>query len=327
MASAERKKTQAVLEPSLSLFHWPYPLSISCLEVFFPLYLEVIRNLTVFERDYTETYRQGSLAVKSVIAQMINTILIPIITAFYVKNKNFYYENGLVDNIFMLSVSTIIVPPIVLFVNPWRILTAILRCYYSRPSNLYTIQLRSCTRTKRSTTFCKKEYSFKSDISLFIQSVCLCLSASLSLCSLSSLWLPWLATSSCTGFKNIRFSIGTDAQSQELSLLTMLCTKWSVLDQLCTVLAVWHGLTFHRTEFLQKLLFPTSLRLEFQLSSSSFHSTLSSSASAWANPHKSQLSSMMTVSSCPANTIDWTPTLKLKVVMITRNTWRRRETR
>ena len=41
---------------------------------------------------------------------MINTILIPIITAYYVKDQNFYYENGLVDNIFMLSISTIVVP-------------------------------------------------------------------------------------------------------------------------------------------------------------------------------------------------------------------------
>lgn len=92
---------------------------------------------------------------------MINTILIPIITAFYVKNKNLYYENGLVDNIFMLGISTIIVPPIVLFVNPYRIFTAILRCYYSKPSNVCPIQRRSWIRTKKSTIFCKKEWSLK----------------------------------------------------------------------------------------------------------------------------------------------------------------------
>ena len=74
--------------------------------------------MTVYEKDYTETYRQASLLIKSVIAQMINTILIPIITAYYVKNRNFYYENGLVDNIFMLSISTIVVPPLVLIINP-----------------------------------------------------------------------------------------------------------------------------------------------------------------------------------------------------------------
>jgi hypothetical protein len=51
----------------------------------------VIRRLTIFEKDYTETYRQASLAIKSVVAQMVNTILIPIITAYYVKDKNFYY--------------------------------------------------------------------------------------------------------------------------------------------------------------------------------------------------------------------------------------------
>jgi hypothetical protein len=65
---------------------------------------------------------------------MINTILIPIITAYYVKNKNFYYENGLVDNIFLLSVSTILVPPILLLINPYRIFMGIVRCIKSLPS-------------------------------------------------------------------------------------------------------------------------------------------------------------------------------------------------
>lgn len=93
--------------------------------------------MTVFEKDYTETYRQASLAVKSVLAQMINTILIPIITAYYVKDKNFYYENGLVDNIFLLSVSTILVPPILLLINPYRIFMGIVRCIKSLPSILF----------------------------------------------------------------------------------------------------------------------------------------------------------------------------------------------
>ncbi len=70
---------------------------------------------------------------------MINTILIPIITAFYVKDRNLYYENGLVDNIFMLSISAIIIPPIMLFVNPYRIFLAIFRCCKSTSGTIHII--------------------------------------------------------------------------------------------------------------------------------------------------------------------------------------------
>lgn len=103
---------------------------------YFSFDIEIIRRLTIYEKDYTETYRQASLLIKSVVAQMINTILIPIITAYYVKNKNFYYQNGLVDNIFMLSITTIIVPPILLIINPYRIAMGLYRCYMSSTGNI-----------------------------------------------------------------------------------------------------------------------------------------------------------------------------------------------
>lgn len=102
---------------------------------------QAIRRLTIYESDYTETHRQASLLIKSVLAQMVNTILIPVISSYYLKDQNFYYVNGLVDNIFMLSISISIVPPIVLLINPLNLFTKLIRCIKSRPgSKLYQNQ-------------------------------------------------------------------------------------------------------------------------------------------------------------------------------------------
>ena len=39
----------------------------------------IIRSLTILECDYTQTQYQTSLAIKSIVAQLINSIMIPII--------------------------------------------------------------------------------------------------------------------------------------------------------------------------------------------------------------------------------------------------------
>ena len=48
--------------------------------------LEVIRRLSILEMDYTETKHQTSLALKAILAQMINSILIPIIVNRFIKH-------------------------------------------------------------------------------------------------------------------------------------------------------------------------------------------------------------------------------------------------
>lgn len=64
---------------------------------------------------------------------MVNSILIPLVTAFKIK-QNVYETSGLVDNIFMLSLSTSIIPPIMVLVNPYNLYMKIVRCYKSKPS-------------------------------------------------------------------------------------------------------------------------------------------------------------------------------------------------
>ncbi len=89
--------------------------------------------MTVFEKDYTETERQASLAIKSILAQMVNSIIIPVITAYYIKG-NLYRTSGLVDNIFMLGISTIILPPVLVFVDFSALFFKLIKCLKSRPS-------------------------------------------------------------------------------------------------------------------------------------------------------------------------------------------------
>ena len=56
------------------------------------LYLNivVIEILTMQERDYTMTNYQISMSLKSILAQLINSIFIPIIANYFIKD-NIYY--------------------------------------------------------------------------------------------------------------------------------------------------------------------------------------------------------------------------------------------
>jgi hypothetical protein len=99
----------------------------------------VIKYLTVFEKDYTTTYRQSSLAVKSIIAQMMNSILTPIITAYYIKTTaGFYKVGGLVDNIFMMAFTNSFIPPLITLIDPYNIFVSMSRCLKSTKSSKLT---------------------------------------------------------------------------------------------------------------------------------------------------------------------------------------------
>jgi len=84
------------------------------------------------------TNKQTSLAIKSIIAQMINSILIPVIIAKYIRNE-IYNSSGLVDNIFMMSITNSIVGPTLVFFDPLNILSKFMRCFKSRSSKCFFI--------------------------------------------------------------------------------------------------------------------------------------------------------------------------------------------
>lgn len=151
----------------------------------------VIKFLTVFEKDYTSTSRQASLAIKSIVAQMINSILTPVITAYYIKTDTKVYQSGgLVDNIFIMSFTNALVPPILLFFDPFNILTKVIRCLKSTISNPLPIQRASCVETKRSTIFCMREWSLRWAMPMSTLSTSSCSPASSCLFSPLSQSLP-----------------------------------------------------------------------------------------------------------------------------------------
>lgn len=98
----------------------------------------MIKFLTAFERDYTNTFNQASLAVKSIFAQMINSILIPVIVAYYIKG-DIYGSSGLVDNIFIMSFSTALVAPFVVLFDPVYIMQKVKKCWKTRIGTSFTI--------------------------------------------------------------------------------------------------------------------------------------------------------------------------------------------
>lgn len=98
---------------------------------------------------------------------MVNSILIPVITAYYIKKK-IYETSGLVDNIFMLSISTSIVPPILLFFDPYNLFLKFKRWYKSKPCNYCLTKPANFRKLRSSITFFTKESTSRSGISTFI---------------------------------------------------------------------------------------------------------------------------------------------------------------
>ena len=64
--------------------------------------------------EYTETNHQTSLALKSILAQFINSTLILTIVESLIK-QNFYGIGGLADDIFMLGITNLFITPAVKF--------------------------------------------------------------------------------------------------------------------------------------------------------------------------------------------------------------------
>jgi hypothetical protein len=83
------------------------------LEVTLPLSLVIIYELTVFEKDFTKTNYQASLSLKTVFAQIVNSIAVPLL----VKQDNIYGTAGLVEDVFYLAITTALIDPILRFLD------------------------------------------------------------------------------------------------------------------------------------------------------------------------------------------------------------------
>jgi hypothetical protein len=80
----------------------------------------------------TKTSREISLAIKTTMAQIINSILVPVIVNVYYE-KNIYYKNGLVYDVFFLTITTSLVPPILQLLNFGYLIGKFIAWYKKRP--------------------------------------------------------------------------------------------------------------------------------------------------------------------------------------------------
>lgn len=95
--------------------------------------------MTVVEKIYTNNNYQISLAIKSIFAQLLNSIFIPIIVNVYIKDYNIYGESGLTEDIFILAIANSFVAPLVRLIDPYYIFTYLRYNYYNRPRISYLI--------------------------------------------------------------------------------------------------------------------------------------------------------------------------------------------
>jgi hypothetical protein len=92
--------------------------------------------MTGFEKDYRMTYYQVSLAIKITAAQLINSILSPILVNYFTRNS-IYEAGGISDDIIYFAATNALVSPFIRLFDFRHQRRALLRWYYSRPSIFY----------------------------------------------------------------------------------------------------------------------------------------------------------------------------------------------
>ena len=148
---------------------------------------------------------------------MINSILTPVITAYYIKTDTGVYKTGgLVDNIFLMSITNAILPPILVLFDPYYFFIKIVRCFKSTKSIIFFMQEANYIELKRSTICFTKEFNSRLDILISILSMSFFSFVFSSHCSLSCQLSVYLAIFLCSGLKSIVCFIGTNALCLEL---------------------------------------------------------------------------------------------------------------
>ena len=84
------------------------------------------------ERNERYSHEQNSIGFKTVIATVINIVLIP---ASFVIKGNIYGIDGLADDVFFLALSNAIVSPIVKLINPSFVINRLKNAWKNRISS------------------------------------------------------------------------------------------------------------------------------------------------------------------------------------------------
>ena len=106
----------------------------------------VIELLTARERDYTMTNYQISMSLKSIVAQLVNCVFIPIIANYFIKD-NIYEENGLISDVLILGITTSLMYPLAKMVNPSYILFYLIGKWRLLPSNKLSLHQYQVNQT------------------------------------------------------------------------------------------------------------------------------------------------------------------------------------
>lgn len=182
---------------------------------------------------------------------MINSILIPVIVAHYIKD-DLYNASGLVDNIFMMSITSSLIGPVLVYFDPLVLVNKLLRCIRSNPSKSTFIQIVNFIKARETITSFTWVCSSKLEVSTFTWSISLCLSAILFLCSRFASSSLSLVICLCIGLKNTAFSIDIEGLFQVLIQSMRQPIKSSCSGPYSTVLEVSHGLTLYQVESRNK---------------------------------------------------------------------------
>lgn len=97
----------------------------------------------MIEKEYSMNNFQISIAIKSVIAQLVNSIFVPVMTSYYIKNNDIFGASGLVEDIFILGITNSLVPPIVRIIDPYNIFLAIRYKFYHDEGNFFITKIRN----------------------------------------------------------------------------------------------------------------------------------------------------------------------------------------
>jgi hypothetical protein len=66
-------------------------------------------------------------------ALLLNSIILPLLVNYFVKGKNVYNKGGLTEDIFILSITTSFVPPLLHLIDPVYIYVTLRAKYYNCP--------------------------------------------------------------------------------------------------------------------------------------------------------------------------------------------------
>lgn len=104
-----------------------------CISIINIILQQILRFLTKLERSSTNTQHQTSLALKAVLALLINSILIPILVNYFFK-ENLFGVNGLAYDVFYLGITNSFLSPILKIFDIYYYFTRFWRWYKDHPN-------------------------------------------------------------------------------------------------------------------------------------------------------------------------------------------------